>query len=224
MEEPRKKLTDADIESYIIEQGYSFLRLPNGQYIYYDENCAIGWGGCWGQVIISGEKVTLSNKKYRQISAVAGCSLLFVVENCLRSEENKRDYDHDPYDNEIYLHTKLMLVNAEGKEVYLGQIGEPSKEIKSTNIQGGVSFEVYYQVSERKSYPIKYKTVDCYVYCEVYYLEGKDYVEVIEKRAEGSSYGVGETNAYRLYFSTGIKEKIKPGDKTIVPLARLRQI
>lgn len=207
MQQKCGKPEDSKVESYITSCGYSFRKLPNGRYIYYDDRNGIGWG----PVIISDENVILSPKTYRRINAIAGCSLLFVTNNCWKLEENTRDYDHDDYYIEKYTHTELKLVDAEGNEVYLGKIGEAPKEIKSTNIEGGVSFEVGYELLElRPGYNDKYTRVRYYAIYDVYYQEGKDYVEVIEKRGKGNSTLSAKTGAYRLYFTTGRRERIEP--------------
>lgn len=206
MQQKCRKTEDSKVKSYITSRGYKYLKLPNGRYIYIDA----GNREALGPVIISGENVTLSPKTYRRIEAIAGCSLLFVTNNCWELEENTRDYDHDDYYIEKYTHTELKLVDAEGNEVYLGQIGEPPKEIKSTNIEGGVSFEVGYELLVlRSGYNDKYTRVRYYKTYDVFYQEGKDYVEVIEKRGRGNSTLPATTEAYRLYFTTGIRERIK---------------
>ena len=209
MQQKCGKLEDSQVESYITSCGYGFRKLPNGRYISINP----GSREAFGPVIISGENVTHSPKTYRRIEAIAGCSLLFVTNDCWKLEENIRDYDHDDYYNEIYTHTELKLVDAEGNEVYLGQIGETPKEIKSTNIAGGVSFEVGYELLElRSGYTNKHTRVRYYAAYDVYYQEGKDYVEVIEKRGKGYSTLPATTEAYRLYFTTGIRERIDPSD------------
>lgn len=207
MQQKCGKLEDSQVESYITSCGYGFRKLPNGRYIYIDA----GNREALGPVIISGENVILSPKKYRRIEAIAGCSLLFVTNDCWKLEENIRDYDHDDYYNEIYTHTELKLVDAEGNEVYLGQIGEVPKEIKSTNIAGGVSFEVGYELLElRPGYIDRHTKVRYCAAYDVYYQEGKDYVEVIEKRGKENSSLSDKTGTYRLYFTTGRRERIEP--------------
>lgn len=188
---------------YITSCGYKYRKLPNGRYIYIDPRNR----EAFGPVIISGENVTLSPKKYRRIEAIAGCSLLFVTNNCWKFEKNIRDYDHDDYYNEIYSHTELKLVDAEGNEVYLGQIGETPKEINSTNIEGGVSFEVGYELLElRSGYTNKHTRVRYYAAYDVYYQEGKEYVEVVIKRQEGDRYLYDNQQAFRFYFDGDIEK------------------
>lgn len=203
MQQKCGKPEDSKVESYITSCGYRFRKLPNGRYIYIDP----GNRNSLGLVIISGENVTLSPKKYRRIEAIAGCSLLFVTNNCWELEENTRDYDHDDYYIEKYTHTELKLVDAEGNEVYLGQIGEPPKEIKSTNIEGGVSFEVGYELLVlRPGYNDKYTRVRYYKTYDVFYQEGKEYVEVVIKRQEGDRYLYDNQQAFRFYFDGDIEK------------------
>lgn len=207
MQQKCRKHEDEKVKSYITSRGYKYLKLPNGRYICI----APGNSEAFGPVIISGENVTLSPKKYRRIEAIAGCSLLFATNNCWEFEENPRDYDHDDYYNKIYSHTELKLVDAGGNEVYLGQIGDVPEEITSTNIEGGVSFEVGYKLLElRPRYTDRHTWVRYYAAYDVYYQEGKDYVEVIEKRGKGYSTLSATTGAYRLYFTTGRRERIEP--------------